>query len=59
MKEAGLVRVDDDNAQVLVAVASVVKNPDAPQGDARVYRMMASLEHSGDAWLVSDVEFVS
>ncbi|WP_024794951.1 hypothetical protein [Tomitella biformata] len=59
IREAGLVRADGDSAEVLLAVTSMVKNTDIPGGEGRVYRMKASLERAGDAWLVSDVEFVS
>lgn len=59
VSEAGLVRADDHSAEVLVAVTSMVKNTDVPDGEGRVYRMKADLERAGDVWLVSDVEFVS
>ncbi len=59
IKEAGLISSDDDNAQVLVAAASTVKNTDAPNGESRVYRMKVSLQHIDNSWLVSDVEFVA
>ncbi|WP_156511464.1 hypothetical protein [Nocardia nova] len=57
--EAGLISADDNQAQVLVASTSTVKNSDAPNGQQRLYRMKVSLQHLGGTWLVSDVEFVS
>ncbi|WP_228461378.1 hypothetical protein [Gordonia spumicola] len=59
VKEAGIVRADDDSAQVLAAVSSVVKNTEAPDGQQRVYRMLVDLEKHGDDWKVGNVEFVS
>lgn len=59
IKEAGLIDANDDTAHVLVAAASTVKNTDAPNGESRVYRMKVTLEHVDNAWLVSNVEFVS
>ncbi|MFF3572712.1 hypothetical protein ACFYXQ_33580 [Nocardia jiangxiensis] len=57
--ESGLISADDGQAQVLVASTSTVQNSDAPNGQQRVYRMKVSVQHVGDEWLVSNVEFVS
>lgn len=59
VKEAGIVRADDDSARVLAAVSSVVKNTEAPDGQQRVYRMLVDLERHDDDWKVGNVEFVS
>ncbi|QYB06689.1 hypothetical protein I1A62_20580 [Rhodococcus sp. USK10] len=59
VKEAGLVKADDDHAVVLAAVTSTVKNTEAPDGEIRVYRMKVSLDSVDGRWLVSDVEFVA
>jgi Mce-associated membrane protein len=58
VKEAAIESSDDQKASVLVAASATVKNTEAPQGQSRVYRMRVSMEHSGDSWLVSNVEFV-
>lgn len=56
---AGLVRLEDDTAEVAVAVKSTVRSPESKRGDDRWYRMSLTLERSDDGeWLVSDVEFV-
>ena len=59
VKEAGIVTADDNHAVALAAVASTVKNTEAPNGEIRVYRMKVTLDAVNDQWLVSDVEFVA
>lgn len=59
VKEAGIITADDDAAQVLAAVSSIVKNTEAPDGQQRVYRMKVDLTAADHAWKVSNVEFVS
>ena len=59
VKEAGIITADDDAAQVLAAVSSIVKNTEAPDGQQRVYRMKVDLTAADHAWTVSNVEFVS
>ncbi|GGO01045.1 hypothetical protein GCM10011610_70540 [Nocardia rhizosphaerihabitans] len=59
VKEAGIVAIDDNNATVLTAVTSMVKNTEAPEGQQRVYRMKMTLDHTDGRWLVSNVEFVA
>jgi Mce-associated membrane protein len=56
--ESGLVSADDNNAVALTAVTATVKNTDAPNGQQRVYRMRVTLQHQGNQWLVSNLEFV-
>lgn len=56
--EAGVSGVDGDTVTVLAAVSATVQNADAPSGEQRQYRMKIQLQHDGDRWLVSDLEFV-
>jgi Mce-associated membrane protein len=56
--EAGVSGVDGDTVTVLAAVSATVRNSDAPSGEQRQYRMKMQLQHDGDRWLVSDLEFV-
>jgi Mce-associated membrane protein len=58
ISEVGIVRVDDNSARVLVAAKAIVRNTAAPEGEERNYRFAVNLEHQGDRWLVSTVEFV-
>jgi Mce-associated membrane protein len=51
--------VDGDTVTVLAAVSATVQNADAPTGEQRQYRMKMQLQHDGDRWLVSDLEFVA
>ena len=50
---------NDNQATVLTAVTSIVKNTEAPEGQQRVYRMKMTLDHTDGRWLVSNVEFVA
>jgi Mce-associated membrane protein len=56
--EAGVSSVDGGTVTVLAAVSATVQNADAPSGEQRQYRMKMQLQHDGDRWLVSDLEFV-
>ena len=56
--EAGVSSVDGDTVTVPAAVSASVQNADAPSGEQRQYRMKMQLQHDGDRWLVSDLEFV-
>ncbi len=56
--DAGIVRYDDDSATALVVVDSLVKNKSAPDGQNRNYRMQLVLDHVGDRWLTSSLQFV-
>jgi Mce-associated membrane protein len=56
--EAAVSRSDGDTAVVLTAVQATVSNAETPQGQERQYRFRISLRHSGDQWLVSNLEFV-
>lgn len=55
---AGIERVDDESARVLVAVKASVSNAAAPQGTPRNYRMGVELMFIDGRWLVSKVEFL-
>jgi Mce-associated membrane protein len=56
--DAGIVRVDDRSARVLVVADSEVTNVAAPQGQTRNYRLQLDLVRVGGRWLTSGVEFV-
>ncbi|NMI00124.1 hypothetical protein [Pseudonocardia acidicola] len=51
-------RIDADTAVVLVAAEALLKNTEIPNGQQRTYRIAVSLEHQGDRWLASSVDFV-
>ncbi|MGH3914569.1 MAG: hypothetical protein ACRDTC_14365 [Pseudonocardiaceae bacterium] len=55
---AGVERVDEESARVLVAVKASVSNAAAPQGTPRNYRMGVELVLLDGRWLVSKVEFL-
>ncbi len=56
--DAGIVRVDDRSARVLVVADSQVSNVASPQGQTRNYRLQLDLVRQGGRWLTSGVEFV-
>lgn len=56
--EAGIVRVDDRSARVLVVADSEVTNVAAPEGQSRHYRLQLDLAYEDGRWLTSGVEFV-
>ena len=58
VKEAALVRIDEDSATALVVVDAVVRNTQNPNGGQTTYRMKLDLERQGDQWLTSMLEFV-
>lgn len=58
ISEAGLESVDDNVAQVLVAVTVETSNAGAPDQEPRAWRMRISVEKNGDEAKVSNVEFV-
>lgn len=55
---AGLERVDQNSARVLVAVKASVSDASAPRGTPRNYRMGVELVFTAGQWLVSKVEFI-
>ncbi|MDZ4265971.1 MAG: Mce protein [Mycobacterium sp.] len=56
--EAGLESMDDNEAQVLVAVTVQTSNAGAPEQEPRAWRMRILVEKVGDEAKVSNVEFV-
>ncbi len=56
--EAGLESMDDNEAQVLVAVTVRTSNAGAPEQEPRAWRMRILVEKVGDEAKVSNVEFV-
>jgi Mce-associated membrane protein len=56
---AGVVRLDDDHATVIVAAAGTVANKSATDAQPRNYRLRVDLQQVGDRWLVSGLEFVA
>ncbi|MGH3797929.1 MAG: hypothetical protein ACRDSP_23945 [Pseudonocardiaceae bacterium] len=55
---AGVERMDEHSARVLVAVTASVRDVGTPQGAPRAYRLGVQLVHKPDRWLVSKVEFI-
>jgi Mce-associated membrane protein len=58
VSEAGLVKLDRDDATVLVAARALVKNSELPNGTPRQYRMSVTLQRVSGQWLAANVEFV-
>lgn len=56
--EAGVVRIDDDTARVLVAATAMVRNTESKKTQPRQYRLAVDLQRDGGTWLVSGMEFV-
>lgn len=56
--EAGIVRVDDDSARVLIVADSEVTNVNSPDGQARTYRLQLDMLLESGRWLTSGVAFV-
>jgi Mce-associated membrane protein len=55
--EAGIVTADDDSAQVLVVVDSMIINAEEPKGRLSHYRMQLDLVRQGSRWLTARLEF--
>ncbi|MGH3932508.1 MAG: hypothetical protein ACRDTF_21325 [Pseudonocardiaceae bacterium] len=55
---AGIERVDERSARVLLAVKALVRDAATPQGTPRNYRMGMELVFTDGRWLVSSVEFI-
>ncbi|MGQ0776069.1 MAG: hypothetical protein ACT4NY_16875 [Pseudonocardiales bacterium] len=55
---AGIERVDEQTARVLVAVKASVSDAATPRGTQRNYRMGVELVLTEGRWLVSNVEFI-
>ena len=55
----GVVSADADSARVVVVADSTVSNVNTPSPQPRHYRIQMDLVRRGDAWLTSDLRFVS
>lgn len=56
---AGVVSADDDSARVVVVADATVSNVNTRSPQPRHYRIQMDLVRQDDAWLVSDLQFVS
>lgn len=56
VQASGVVSFSDTSAQVLVALDSVVKSPDKPQGVLNHTRWQVTVDKVGNRWLVSKLE---
>jgi Mce-associated membrane protein len=56
--KVGIVAMDDDSAEVIVSVSSVVSSPKAKQPTTRPFRFSMSLTRTDDRWLVSKLGLV-
>lgn len=56
---AGVVRLADGHATVIVAAAGSVRNTQTRRAQPRNYRLRLDLQDVADRWLVSGLEFVS
>lgn len=55
---AGIERMDEHDATVLVTVASLVSNSQMSAAQPRFYRLSVQLQHLGGMWLASKVDYV-
>lgn len=55
---SGVKELTDDRAVVLVSVTGKVSNAEIPKGAKRQYRIEVTLQHDGDSWLVSAMNFI-
>jgi len=56
---AGVVKLEDGRATVIVAAAGTVENTKTAEAEPRNYRLRVDLQQDGDRWLVSGLEFVA
>ena len=57
--EASLVSGDEDSAKVIVGVVAPTSNASTPKAEKKTYRLRLDLVKVGDAWKVSNLDFVS
>lgn len=57
--EASLVSGDDDSAKVIVGIVAPTANASTPKPEKKTYRLRLDLVKVGDAWKVSNLDFVS
>ncbi|GLW65979.1 hypothetical protein Arub01_42230 [Actinomadura rubrobrunea] len=55
---AGVVSMDGDSAEVIVAITATVTNPKVPQGSPRYYRFSMDMTRTDGRWLVSNLGLV-
>jgi Mce-associated membrane protein len=56
--KVGIVAMDDDSAEVIVSVSSVVSSPKVRQGTPRNFRFSMNLDRTDGRWLVSKLGLV-
>jgi Mce-associated membrane protein len=56
--KVGIVAMDDDSAEVIISVTSVVSSPKAQQPASRPFRFSMSLARTDGRWLVSKLGLV-
>lgn len=56
--KVGIVTMDDDSAEVIVSVSSVVSSPKVKQGTPRNFRFSMNLARTDGRWLVSKLGLV-
>jgi len=56
---AGVVKLEDGRATVIVAAAGTVQNKQTAEAEPRNYRLRVDLQQDDDRWLVSGLEFVA
>jgi Mce-associated membrane protein len=56
--KVGIVAMDDDSAEVIVSVSSMVSSPKVRQGTPRNFRFSMNLSRVGGRWLVSKLGMV-
>lgn len=56
---AGVVKLADNRATVIVAAAGTVQNKSTKQAEPRNYRLQVDLTKTDGTWLVSGLEFVA
>ncbi|WP_157995884.1 hypothetical protein [Thermomonospora amylolytica] len=56
---AGVVSMDEDSAEVIVAVTSVVTSAEVPNGQQRYFRWRFDLTRTDGRWLVSNMRLVA
>ncbi|MFD0851937.1 hypothetical protein ACFQ07_06875, partial [Actinomadura adrarensis] len=55
---AGVISMDGDSAEVMVAINATTTSPQVKQGAPRYYRFEMSMTKVGDRWLVSKMGLV-
>lgn len=56
---AGVVKLDEGRATVIVAATGTVTNKKTAEAEPRNYRLRVDLQEQGDRWLVAGLEFVA